>query len=111
VASTARRRGAGVVLLQELCYSQYRRAIVGGDFNTLPDDPALRPMFARFTELDETGVGNAEKMDLPTYAAKKIDYVFLSDGHFAEPRASTVVTRMSDHRVYLGAAAVSRGAG
>jgi endonuclease/exonuclease/phosphatase family metal-dependent hydrolase len=86
-------------------------AIVGGDFNTLPDDPGLRPMFARFTELDETGVGNAEKMDLPTYAAKKIDYVFLSAGHFAEPRASTVVTRMSDHRVYLGAAAVSRGAG
>lgn len=86
-------------------------AIVGGDFNTLPDDPALRPMFARFTELDETGVGNPAKADRPTYAAKKIDYVFLSDGHFAEPRASTVVTRMSDHRVYLGAASVTPDVG
>jgi endonuclease/exonuclease/phosphatase family metal-dependent hydrolase len=79
-------------------------AIVGGDFNTLPGDPALEPLFAGFTELDETRAGNPKIGDLPTYAAKKIDYVFLSDGQFTAPHASTVVTRMSDHRVYVGSA-------
>jgi endonuclease/exonuclease/phosphatase family metal-dependent hydrolase len=79
-------------------------AIVGGDFNTLPDDPALQPMFTRFIELDEARAGNPENAATPTYAEKKIDYVFLSDGHFAQERASTVITRMSDHRVYVGAA-------
>ncbi len=79
-------------------------AIVGGDFNTLPDDPGIRPMFARFTELDETANGNPE---MPTFEAKKIDYVFLSDGHFTDPQAFTVSTRMSDHRVFLGAASVA----
>jgi endonuclease/exonuclease/phosphatase family metal-dependent hydrolase len=82
-------------------------AIVGGDFNTLPGDPALEPMFARFTELDETRARNPEITDLPTYAAKKIDYVFLSQGEFARPRASTVVTELSDHRVYIGSATVT----
>jgi endonuclease/exonuclease/phosphatase family metal-dependent hydrolase len=90
-------------------------AIVGGDFNTQPGDPALGPMFGRFTELDETRAGNPEKGELPTFAAKKIDYVFLSRGQFAGPRASTVVTEMSDHRVYLGTATLDarsiRGAG
>jgi endonuclease/exonuclease/phosphatase family metal-dependent hydrolase len=83
-------------------------AIVGGDFNTLPGNPALEPMFARFTELDVTGPGNPA---MPTFAAKKIDYVFLSDGHFTPERATTVVTTMSDHRVYLGAAAVTPAVG
>jgi endonuclease/exonuclease/phosphatase family metal-dependent hydrolase len=83
-------------------------AIVGGDFNTVPGDPALGPMFARFTELDETRAGNPEIGDRPTYAAKKIDYVFLSQ--FVEPQATTVVTAMSDHRVYVGSA-LTPGAG
>jgi endonuclease/exonuclease/phosphatase family metal-dependent hydrolase len=86
-------------------------AIIGGDFNTLPGDPALEPMFARFTELDETRAGNPEVTALPTYAAKKIDYVFLSQRQFMRPRASTVVTALSDHRVYVGSAAVAGGAG
>jgi endonuclease/exonuclease/phosphatase family metal-dependent hydrolase len=84
-------------------------AIVGGDFNTVPGDPALEPMFARFTELDETRARHSEMGDLPTFAAKKIDYVFLS--RFVEPRASTVVTAMSDHRVLLGTAAADSTTG
>src|SRR4051794_7569593 len=86
-------------------------AIVGGDFNTVPDDPALRPMFTPFTELDETRAGNPENGPMPTYAAKKIDYIFLSRGQFVGARASTVVTPMSDHRVYLGAAWLTSSGG
>jgi endonuclease/exonuclease/phosphatase family metal-dependent hydrolase len=86
-------------------------AIIGGDFNTLPGDPALEPMFARFTELDERRSANPELGGLPTFAAKKIDYVFVSQRQFTRPRASTVVTAMSDHRVYVGSATVTPAAG
>jgi endonuclease/exonuclease/phosphatase family metal-dependent hydrolase len=82
-------------------------AIVGGDFNTLPADPALRPMFARFTELAAPPSRNPETGEMPTYAAKKIDYVFVSRRQFTHPRASTLVTTLSDHRVYVGSAVVT----
>jgi endonuclease/exonuclease/phosphatase family metal-dependent hydrolase len=88
-----------------------RPAIVGGDFNTIPGDPGLARMYSpsvggsgRFTELDETRNGNPEMGGAATFAHRKIDYMFLSEGHFTHQRAETVSTRYSDHRIYLGRA-------
>lgn len=84
-------------------------AVIGGDFNTLPRDTALRPMFTRFTELAEAGRGNPEIAEMPTFATKKIDYIFLSRRQFTRPEASTVATALSDHRVFVGSARVTPG--
>lgn len=84
-------------------------AVIGGDFNTLPRDPALGPMFSRFTELAETPGGNPEMAELPTFATKKIDYIFLSRRQFSRPEAATVATSLSDHRVFVGSARLTSG--
>jgi endonuclease/exonuclease/phosphatase family metal-dependent hydrolase len=74
-----------------------RPAIVGGDFNTLPASPELRPFYARCVEMDPT-------RGTPTFdtGPKKIDYIFASSGLAAGARATSIPTAMSDHRVYLG---------
>jgi endonuclease/exonuclease/phosphatase family metal-dependent hydrolase len=85
--------------------------IIGGDFNALPTEAGLGRLYSslvggsgRFIELAEERSGNPEKGRRPTFAAKKIDYVFLSAGFFTPPRASTVATTLSDHRAYVGGA-------
>ncbi|MGX6603949.1 endonuclease/exonuclease/phosphatase family protein [Micromonosporaceae bacterium Da 78-11] len=86
-----------------------RPAIIGGDFNTLADDPGLGRYYSPsvggsggFTELDETRNGNPEKGGSATFADRKIDYVFLSTGHFTAQRAESIPNRFSDHRLYVG---------
>lgn len=86
-----------------------RPVIVGGDFNALPGYAGMSRFYAR----DAGGIGRFVEMDrrhggAPTFdiAGRKIDYVFLSEGLFAQPRAVSLGTTMSDHRVYIGTARV-----
>ncbi len=86
-----------------------RPVIVGGDFNALPAYAGMNRFYAR----DAGGAGRFTEMDrrhggAPTFdvADRKIDYVFVSEGHFAGHRAVSVGTDMSDHRVYIGTARV-----
>ncbi len=94
-----------------------RPVIVGGDFNALPDYAGMSRFYAaaaggvgRFVELDERRGGTSARSGAPTFdiAGRKIDYVFVSDGLFAEPRAVSIATGMSDHRVYIGTARVNQ---
>jgi endonuclease/exonuclease/phosphatase family metal-dependent hydrolase len=94
-----------------------RPVIVGGDFNALPTYPGLSRFYAtaaggtgRFVELDERRGGTSARSGAPTFdvAGRKIDYVFVSEGLFAEPRATSIGTGMSDHRVYIGTARVNQ---
>jgi endonuclease/exonuclease/phosphatase family metal-dependent hydrolase len=95
-----------------------RPLIVGGDFNSLPDNPGLGGLYSaaaggagRFTELDETRTGVPQRGGAATFdtAGRKIDYVFLSERWFRQPRAASMATSMSDHCVYLGTARVVTG--
>ncbi len=77
-------------------------AVVGGDFNALPDSPAMRPMYAGFDEVGggfTGGCSAARCGSEPGYAhpTRKIDYVFLSRGDFADPVARTGDAPHSDH--------------
>jgi endonuclease/exonuclease/phosphatase family metal-dependent hydrolase len=79
--------------------------IVGGDFNALPANPAMRPLYDRF---DEAGApadaftsgcsaahcGTAAGYRHPT---RKIDYVFLSRGDFTALGAVPTNAPHSDH--------------
>ncbi len=56
--------------------------VLGGDFNTVPGDPRLAPLYHAFTEAD---AGH----DQPTYGRSKFDYVFLSRGAWSSPRVET----------------------
>ena len=92
-----------------------RPVIVGGDFNSLPGYAGLSQFYARavggsgrFIEMDEMRGGTAARSGAPTFdiAGRKIDYVFASEDLFARPRAVSLPTTMSDHRVYIGTAQV-----
>lgn len=92
-----------------------RPVIVGGDFNALPGYAGLSRFYTRaaggsgrFIEMDEIRGGTAARSGAPTFdvAGRKIDYVFASEGLFARPRAVSLPTAMSDHRVYIGTAQV-----
>jgi endonuclease/exonuclease/phosphatase family metal-dependent hydrolase len=94
-----------------------RPVIVGGDFNALPHYGGLSRFYARaaggsgrFIEMDEMRGGAATRSGAPTFdiAGRKIDYVFASEGLFSRPRAVTLATAMSDHRVYIGTVRVSK---
>ncbi len=93
-----------------------RPLIVGGDFNALPTYAGLTRFYpraaggtGRFTELDQHRTGVAARSGAPTFdiAGRKIDYVFVSEGLFAQPRAVSIGTAMSDHRVYIGTARIN----
>jgi endonuclease/exonuclease/phosphatase family metal-dependent hydrolase len=93
-----------------------RPLIVGGDFNSLPDNPGLSRFYSaavggtgRFIEADETRTGRPVRGGAATFdtAARKIDYIFLSDEWFRHPRAKSLATTMSDHHVYIGTARVT----
>ena len=88
-----------------------RPVIVGGDFNALPTAAGM----SRFYAGDAGGTGRFVEMDrrhggAPTFdvANRKIDYVFVSEGLFAEHRAASIGTAMSDHRLYIGTARVNQ---
>jgi endonuclease/exonuclease/phosphatase family metal-dependent hydrolase len=76
--------------------------VVGGDFNATPDSAALRPMDAGFREVGGAPTGGcaaARCGSRPGFArpTRKIDYVFLSRGDFADPVARTGDAPHSDH--------------
>ena len=92
-----------------------RPLIIGGDFNALPGNPGLGRLYSpaaggtgRLLEADELHAGVLERGGAATFdtAGRKIDYIFLSQGWFSRPRATSSTTSMSDHHVYLGRAAV-----
>ena len=82
-----------------------RPVIVGGDFNALPDNAGLDPLYRRFIETDKLRHGAQPTFDI---ARRKIDYIFLSAGLFTRFRAVSILTAMSDHRVYIGSVRAPR---
>jgi endonuclease/exonuclease/phosphatase family metal-dependent hydrolase len=96
VAAVARHAGA---------FRADAAVVVGGDFNTTPDRPALDPMDAGFVEADAAddaftgGCPRARCGDGPGYAhpTRKIDYVFLSRGRFTGVSAVVTSASHSDH--------------
>jgi endonuclease/exonuclease/phosphatase family metal-dependent hydrolase len=75
-----------------------RPVVLGGDLNTLPDNPGLTGLRSAFREADTRAV------PLPTFRTvpRKIDYLFASQRFLTPIAAGTVLTRFSDHRMYLG---------
>ena len=83
-----------------------RPVVAGGDLNALPDNPGLTGLYG--PRYGGTGVfreaNDTRTNPMPTFrtVARKIDYLFASQG-FLSPRGSgTVTTSVSDHRMYLG---------
>ena len=77
-----------------------RPVLLGGDLNALPDNPGLNGLYAgAFREADD-----ARAVPLPTFRTvpRKIDYLFASRRFLTPVAAGTVLTRFSDHRMYLG---------
>jgi endonuclease/exonuclease/phosphatase family metal-dependent hydrolase len=91
--------------------------IVGGDFNSLPDKSGLARLYSAavggtgdFIEADELRGRRPARGGAPTFdvAGRKIDYVFLSDGFFSHPQATSLRTSLSDHRMYVATARITR---
>jgi endonuclease/exonuclease/phosphatase (EEP) superfamily protein YafD len=83
--------------------------IVGGDFNARPAYAGM----SRFYSRSAGGAGrfieaNPRRGGAPTFdvGGAKLDYVFFAEGLFEQPSALSVPTAMSDHRVYIGSAAI-----
>jgi endonuclease/exonuclease/phosphatase family metal-dependent hydrolase len=80
--------------------------VVGGDFNATPDSAAMDPMYGAFDEAEPvrggeftggcvvTRCGSRPGYHHPT---RKIDYIFLSRGDFADRAAETTDAPHSDH--------------
>ena len=89
-----------------------RPVILGGDLNSLPESPALDDFYSArvpdgrgvFREMHETAGALPCRCGSPTFRTtpRKIDYVFASAAHFRPHGATTIVSRYSDHRMYVG---------
>jgi endonuclease/exonuclease/phosphatase family metal-dependent hydrolase len=82
--------------------STFPTVVVGGDFNARPDSPAMRPLYAGFEEVGGGFTGGCPAARCgarPGFAhpTRKIDYLFLSRGDFADPVARTGDAPHSDH--------------
>jgi endonuclease/exonuclease/phosphatase family metal-dependent hydrolase len=75
--------------------------VMGGDFNSTPDNPVLAPLRAAGLRDAWTECGSGDGFTYPAAAPiKRIDYLFLSgDVHCAEARV--IDTQASDHRPLL----------
>jgi endonuclease/exonuclease/phosphatase family metal-dependent hydrolase len=91
--------------------------IVGGDCNALPTRPGLARLYSPaaggsgdFVEADELRGRRPARGGAATFnaAGRKIDYIFLSNGFFRDPRATSLRTRLSDHHVYVATARITR---
>jgi endonuclease/exonuclease/phosphatase family metal-dependent hydrolase len=90
--------------------------LLGGDFNTDPDDPRLDPVYGpcygsgrgAFREADSPGCASrsgrnrrygSDIINEHTYGQHKFDYLFLSDGHWSAPEADATPPERgrSDH--------------
>ena len=88
------------------------RVIVGGDFNSRPDDNAMDSMYAdggggaagRFRELHQMASGTNARGGLNTFYKKKIDYIFVSKVDSRAQGGSEHARKItpSDHRVLFG---------
>lgn len=101
--------------------------LLGGDFNTEPADARLNPLYSTcyssgtgvFAEADSAECGSRattgtrlgiDVINEDTFQRRKLDYIFLSDGHWSTARAKAVnaANRLSDHDA-LWATATFRG--
>jgi len=75
--------------------------LVGGDFNSAPDNAVLQPLRAAGLRDAWSECGSGDGFTYPADTpAKRIDYLFLGDGvHCA--RAEVIDTQISDHRPLL----------
>lgn len=76
--------------------------LLGGDFNTEPTDRRLTPVYDQRREADSAA-------NHTTFARRKIDYIFLADGHWTAARAAVVDAGrgLSDHGALLATAVVT----
>jgi len=88
--------------------------LLGGDFNTDPGDARMNPLYSTcytlgagtFREVDSSGCEHRSGINVKvgsdvinedTYAGRKFDYIFLSDGHWSAVQADAMVLAPSDH--------------
>ena len=75
--------------------------LVGGDFNSTPDNPVLAPLAAAGLRDAWTECGSGDGFTYPAdQPAKRIDYLFLS-GSLHCAKAEVIATPISDHRALL----------
>ena len=75
--------------------------VVGGDFNSTPEDPVLQPMRAAALHDAWVECGSGDGFTYPAdHPTKRIDYLWMSEGmHCAS--AEVLDTQISDHRPLL----------
>jgi endonuclease/exonuclease/phosphatase family metal-dependent hydrolase len=97
-------RGQEVGRLVELVHDQQAAGVsllVGGDFNSTPDNAVLAPLRAAGLRDAWTECGSGEGFTYPAdKPVKRIDYLFLS-GSIHCSAASVLDTQVSDHRPVL----------
>jgi endonuclease/exonuclease/phosphatase family metal-dependent hydrolase len=88
--------------------------LLGGDFNTDPGDARMNPLYSAcygsgagtFREADAGGCAQrsginqkvgSDVINEDTYAGRKFDYIFLSDGHWTAVKADAMQIAPSDH--------------
>jgi endonuclease/exonuclease/phosphatase (EEP) superfamily protein YafD len=75
--------------------------VVGGDFNSTPDDAMLQPIKAAGLHDAWLECGSGDGFTYPADTpAKRIDYLWLAEGMKCES-AQVLDTRISDHRPLL----------
>jgi endonuclease/exonuclease/phosphatase family metal-dependent hydrolase len=75
--------------------------LLGGDFNSTPDNPVLAPLAAAGLRDAWTECGSGDGFTYPANTpVKRIDYLFLS-GSLHCARAEVIDTQISDHRPLL----------
>jgi endonuclease/exonuclease/phosphatase (EEP) superfamily protein YafD len=84
--------------------SQDLPVVMAGDFNARPHELGRlsNPGQGGF----HTDVDHADHE--PTFYQRKIDYIFLPDGHFSDLSGEVRPSRWSDHRILFGQATFGR---
>ena len=91
----AAERQNAVAVLCRLLDENHLPAIVMGDFNTVPEDPVLRPLFDRLEDTDRMA-SSPGYPTFPSYGAeRKIDYILYRGLRCRSSR--TVAKIVSDH--------------
>lgn len=92
-------------------YAGRSPVILSGDFNRLPEDRQLAPVYGlglgkgEYTEVDAVPNGETDRAAAPTTrGGRKIDYIFASEDDYRTAGAEVIKTRpeLSDHRPLVG---------